>query len=89
MKKFILKDVVVDLKLGKVDVYYTGKDGYVHDESTFYFCDGYSQKRFLEQKIQKDVKWHSRNNEKYAIDEYHVIESGRWLHSYSIMEVSK
>lgn len=88
MKKYILQDKVINLKTDEVMIFFTGKDGYVHDENDFYYCEGYKQRKFIEKKIKDEIKFHARHNEKYAIDESHCLESGKYLHHYTILEVS-
>lgn len=87
MKKYIIKDTITNQETKEIQVYFMGKDGYIHDEQTFYWCDGYKRRCDAEKKIAKEIKWFSGIHGQ-TIDSKHCIEGKKWYHEYEILEIS-
>ena len=87
MKKFIVKDTLVNTKTGEEKIYYMGKDGYVHDDSTFFYCDGWKRERFAREYIKKDMNFHLRYSNGKIINDYECFEYD-WKHIYEILVIS-
>lgn len=83
MKTYVVKDTIINLETEERQVFYTGVDGYVHDDSTLALCDGYKNRKNAEKKINREVNYYTK------IDDNHCIESGKWFHHYEIVEVEK
>ena len=88
MKKYIIKDTLTDIETGVELIYFLGKDGYVHDESSFYWCDGYKRKGFALKKIESDILFYIRFCKGKLIKNMVCEESGRWVHHYEILTIS-
>ena len=81
MKRYILKDTIINLKTLETQVWYTAKDGYVHTIPAC--CDGYTSIRFVIQKMKRDMEGYT------PIDETHCLEGKDWLHHYEIIEIEQ
>ena len=86
MKRYVIKDECTLIKTGEhYDDYYTGKDGYVW--GTPEMPNGYSTKASAKRRITKDVNEHYFLRRKYSDNQY--IESDKWLHTLTIVEVGR
>lgn len=84
MKKYVIQDTITNKETNEVQTYFTGRDGYVHNDLCF--VDGYVKKSYAEKKIAHEIKWFSgMHGEK--IDDMHCIEGGKWYHEYQILEI--
>lgn len=83
MKTYVVEDKVTDLETGKVNYYYTGKDGYVHDLASY--ADGYTKKRFALDSIRREMTSPLLK----SIDERTAIESNRYIHRYNIAIIER
>lgn len=83
MKTYIVKDKLINIQTKEIQIYYMGKDGYVHGEAEY--CDGYSKPHFAKQKIKRDMD----NYFNSKLDETHSIENGTWLHIYEVVEIER
>lgn len=89
MKKYIIKDTIVNIENGEEHVYFMGKDGYVHDERTFYWCDGYTRECYAIKKIKKDMNFFIRFIKgSKIINDMECFESIKWKHTYEILVIS-
>lgn len=79
MKKYVVKDTIINLTTLETQIYYTGKDGYVHDKPEW--ADGYLAVRFAVDNIKRSMEGFTK------IDNSHCLESGKWFHHYEIMEL--
>ena len=86
MKKYIIQDTITNKETNEVQIYFTGRNGYVHDEDSFYWCDGYTRRCYAEKKIAHEIKWFSGIHGQ-AIDDMHCIEGDKWYHEYKILEI--
>lgn len=85
MIKYALKDTITDNRNGETNVYFSGKDGYIHDELTY--VDAYTRKHFVERKIKNEISFLSAMIGGKYIDERHCIESKYWEHEFEIVEI--
>ena len=81
MKTYIIKDKIINIETKEVQIYYMGKDGFVHGEDKF--CEGYSKPHFAKAKIKRDMD----NYFNIKLDDTHSIENKTWLHIYEIIEM--
>lgn len=81
MKTYIVEDKIINLKTKETMIYYTGKDGYVHD--FIEFVDGYKKPSFAQNKINKELE---TGINMVKLDDNHGLENDRWLHIYTIVE---
>lgn len=81
MKTYIVEDKIINLETKETMTFYTGKDGYIHDEPEY--CDGYIRPIYAQNKIKNELE-HSCNMEK--LDNNHGLEGKRWLHIYQVIE---
>ena len=83
--KYIIKDTIIDAKSRDLEkqIYYIGKDGYVHDFPEY--ADGYSKKGYASRYIKKQLTAYGCS----PINEVSTLESFRWMHIYEIIEVSE
>lgn len=81
MKTYVVKDTIINLETLETQVYYTGKDGYVHDFPKY--AEGYTAVHFASKKIAKEIASLTK------IDDANCLEGGKWLHHYEIVEVEK
>lgn len=79
MKKYVVKDTIINLETLESQVYYTGKDGYVYDEAKW--ADGYTAIRFALNSIKRDIESFTK------INDNHCLESNKWLHHYEVIEI--
>ena len=84
MKTYVVKDIIHNTQTGETSTYYTGKDGYVHDEPEF--ADGYKLTKAAQKKIDREKAWYVRWQKAKVINENSIIESDKWVHTYSIVE---
>ena len=81
MKKYVVKDTIINLTTLETQVYYTGKDGYVHAETAW--ADGYSAIRFAVGNIKRSMEGFTK------IDDTHCLEGSKWFHHYEIIEIEQ
>lgn len=88
MKKYVIKITQIDLENGGIQLFYFGKDGYVHDDPNY--ATGWKARRFAEDYIKRDVKsaWR-RPIGVGKLAENNCIENERWLNHYDILEVEQ
>lgn len=87
MKKFVIKDIIHNTKTGETFTCYTGTDDYVWDEPEL--ADGYKSAKVAQKKIDREKAWYLREIGGAVINENSIIESNRWIHTYSIVEVDQ
>ena len=87
MKKFVVKDIIHNTKSGEVFICYIGTDGYVHDEAKY--ADGYKSAKVAQKKIDRDKSWYMRFQHGQIINETTFIESNRFIHTMTIVEVEQ
>lgn len=87
MKTYVVKDIIHDTMTGLTATCYTGTDGYVHDEPEF--ADGYINKKNAQNAIDREKLNYIRNYKGSIINERSIIESDKWIHTYSIVEVEQ
>ena len=80
MKRYAVKDTIIKLTTLETHVYYTGKDGYVHDDTDY--LDGYTKPHFAQAKIEREIDGHFIKR----IDNNNALESGVWLHHFEVVE---
>ena len=86
-KKYIIQDTITNTETGEILRFYTGADGYVHDDSDFYFCDGYIRKGCAINCIKKSARFcHSELTQKG--NNYEYTEGGKWSHLCTILEIT-
>ena len=85
MKKYVVKDSIINIKTGEQQTWYIGKDGYVHDERTKEFADGYARKGDAQRKINRDKAWYITWEKAQVINPY-TIQERDWLHVMTIEE---
>ena len=83
-KKYIIKDTITNTETGKVLVYFTGVDGYVHDESDFYFCEGYSRRGCALNNIKKSANFINCK----PLNDMEYLEGEKWHHVCEILEIT-
>ena len=81
MKKYVVKDTIINLETLESQVYYTGKDGYVYDKAEW--TDGYSAIRFALASIKRNMEGFTK------INDIHCLESNKWLHHYEVIEIEQ
>ena len=86
MKKFVIKDTIINQETKETLVYFTGKDGYVHSYPEY--ADGFAKKGNAMKKIQREVNdpWLGRNQK---LNENQFIEADKWLHTLEIVEIEQ
>lgn len=87
MKKFVIKDITHNTHSGETFTFYTGTDGYVHDEAQY--ADGYKYRKVAQKKIDTEKAWYLNHQHGQVINENTIIESNRFIHTYSIVEVEQ
>ena len=87
MRKYVVKDIIHNTKTGEVFTCYTGTDGYVHDKPEY--ADGYKSAKVAQKKIDREKAWYTKQWGGKIINEQSIIESNRWIHTYSIVEVEQ
>ena len=85
MKKFVIKDIIHNTHTGETIICFTGTDGYVHDEAIY--ADGYKYAKVAQKKIDREKAWYLNHMNGQVINENSIIESNRFIHTYSIVEV--
>ena len=86
MKKYVIKDTIVNQKTNKTMVCFMGVDGYVHSFPEY--ADGYVRKGNALRKIQKEVgdTFLGRN---VQVSSNQYFEANLWLHTLEIVEVEQ
>lgn len=81
MKKFVIKDTIINQENGKTIICFWGKDGFIHDEPKY--VEAYQRKGSVVAKINKEL------NSFYMVkvDDNHAIEGKKWLHTFEIVEL--
>ena len=87
MKRYVIKDIIHNTKTGETYTCFTGTDGYVHDEPEY--ADGYKSPKMAQKKIDREKAWYINWQGGSVINEQSIIESNRWIHTYSIVEVDQ
>lgn len=85
MKKYAIKDRITNLMNGEIREYFTGKDGYIHDELKY--VEPYQRIFFAEKNIANEIRFLSNTNGGKEIDERRCIESEIWFHTFEIIEI--
>ena len=86
MKKYVVKINQFDLETGETNLFFIGKDGYVHGDSEY--AVGWKLKRFAEEYIQRDMKGNYWKRG-FSLYPNNVIENEKWISHYSIIEVEQ
>ena len=86
MKRYVIKDTIVNQKTNEKMVCFVGVDGYVHNSPEF--ADGYFRKGNALRKVQKEVSdtFLGRN---VQVSSNQYFEANLWLHTLEIMEVNQ
>lgn len=87
MKKYVVKDIIHNTKTGETFTCYTGTDGYVHDEPEY--ADGYKSAKVAQRKIDREKAWYLHQMDGAIINERSIIESNKWIHTYTLVEVEQ
>ena len=83
IETFYVKIIQFDLDSGKTEMFYIGKDGYVHEEHVM--TDGWTKRRFAEDYIERDMKSNDyREINSTALKNRNCIYKERWLLNYSV-----
>lgn len=85
MKKYVVKESVQNITTGEQQIWYMGKDGYIHDERTKEFADGYARKGDAERKISREKAWYITWQKAKVLNE-NSIQDNNWIYTYSIEE---
>lgn len=86
MKKYVIKDTIVNQKTNEKMICYMGIDGYVHSFPEY--TEGYIKKGNALKRIQKEVSdtFLGRN---VQVSSNQYFEANLWLHTLKIMEVEQ
>lgn len=84
MKKYIVKDTIINLETKETNVYYSGKDGFVYQVP---MCPvGYSRPCYALKHIKNEMETGYRME---YLNDTHGLENKRWLHIYEVVEIEQ
>ena len=85
MKKFVIKDTIINLKTLEAQVWFTGKSH--QSKKDIRFVEGYVTKQRAILAISNEMEGYQKVNDNHCIESNNV--GTEWLHHYEIVEVDQ